>query len=284
MSSENDPYHPMLSDPIGWQQHLMQVLEPQVHPLVSGQSSTEPRGTTASTVLLLLAPASPQPGAPAEVSLILTKRSRMVRQAGDLCCPGGTMEPRIDAALAKLLFLPYSPLTRWPFWADLRRNAPAECRQLAFLFATGLRESWEEIRLNPTRVLFLGALPKQRLILFPRSIHPLVVWVERQRRFFPSWEVDRIVSIPLHRLLDPNNYFRYRLYVAPHLTELYQPDTQDFPCLFHRDRHHAEVLWGVTYRMVTQFLELVFGFHPPNVSNRPFIPGLLDEGYLNGRD
>ncbi len=283
MSNNHDPYGQMRTDPDNWRQSLIQVLEPQVQQLLDDKSSSQHFEGAASSVLLLLAPTSPHPSAPAETSLILTKRSRMVRQAGDLCCPGGIMEPRLDAVLAKLLFLPYSPLTRWPFWAALRRQGSAQSRQLAFLFATGLRESWEEIRLNPTRVRFLGALPKQRLLLFPRSIHPLVVWVERQRRFFPSWEVDRIVSIPLHHLLDPNNYYRYRLYVAPHLADLYQPDTQDFPCVFHRDHHHAEVLWGVTYRIVIQFLELVFGFRPPDVTNRPFIPGLLDESYLNGR-
>ena len=284
MSDHFDSYGRMLSDPANWRQSLIHVLEPQVHRLLDDKGPPQPSDSKASSVLLLLAPTSPHPGAPAETSLILTKRSRMVRQAGDLCCPGGITAPRLDAVLANLLLLPCSPLSRWPFWAALHRHTPAQSRKLAFLLATGLRESWEEIRLNPTRVLFLGALPKQRLLLFPRSIHPLVVWVERQRRFFPSWEVDRIVSIPVRRLLDPNNHYRYRLYVAPHLADLYQPDIQDFPCVFHRDHHHAEVLWGVTYRIVMEFLDLVFGFRPPDVTNRPFIPGLLDESYLNGRD
>ena len=60
--------------------------------------------------------------------------------------------------------------------------------------------------------------------------------------------------------------------------------TQDFPCLRHHHNGDLEVLWGATYHIVVLFLELVFGFQPPDVSGMSFIPGLLDEGYLNGRD
>lgn len=282
MNSSIDQHCQLLTNPGQWQRHVTQALAPQMRHMLA-KTHTEHFDATDSSVLLLLSPDTPRPGAPPEISLILTKRSRVVRQPGDLCCPGGAMQPRLDAVLAKLLLLPASPLARWPHWTTLRTAASRQSRQLAILFATGLRESWEEIRLNPVRVRFLGVLPQERLILFPRSIYPLVVWVERQRRFFPSWEVDRIVSIPVRKFLDPNNYFRYRLYIAPHLAKRYQRDTQDYPCLFHHDQQNAEILWGVTYRMVTQFLQLVLGFQPPDVSNRPFIPGLLDDGYLNGR-
>jgi hypothetical protein len=282
MSSSIDQHSQLLTNAGQWQHHVTQALEPQVRHVLA-KTRAEAFSTTDSSVLLLLSPDAPRPGAPPEISLILTKRSRVVRQPGDLCCPGGAMEPRLDAVLAKLLLLPASPLARWPHWTNLRTAAPRQSRQLAILLATGLRESLEEIRLNPLRVRFLGVLPRERLSLFPRNIYPLVVWVERQRRFFPSWEVDRIVSIPVRKLLDPNNYFRYRLYVAPHLAKRYQRGTMDYPCLFHHDQQHAEILWGVTFRMVSQFLQLVLGFQPPDVSNRPFIPGLLDDGYINGR-
>ena len=54
-----------------------------------------------------------------EISVILNKRSRDVLQGGDLCCPGGTINSRLDAYLAKALSLPGSPLSRWPYWALL---------------------------------------------------------------------------------------------------------------------------------------------------------------------
>jgi hypothetical protein len=307
MKSGEDRYAELLARPGDLQRHIMMTLQAQMHPqlaitsttplLASGKgyqndirdmqqamsSAKQHLDATASSVLLLLAPEAHGPEAPPEVSLILTKRSRRVRQAGDLCCPGGTVEPRLDRILAKLLRLPHSPLSRWPYWPALRALEPTAARQLAFMFATGLRESWEEMRLNPLRLRFLGVLPQERLVLFPRIIYPLVAWVGRQKRFFPSWEVDRIVSIPLRDLLNPSNYCRYRLYVEPHLVSRYRQEVQDYPCVFHRDQNQTEILWGVTYRIVTQFLEQVFGYSAPDVTSRPFIPGLLDDGYLNGR-
>jgi hypothetical protein len=282
MKSGLEQYQELLSEPHEWQRHVIKALHTQgLRQLTTAMD--RPTDAPASSVLLLLAPQSPAPNVAPEISLILTKRSRQVRQAGDLCCPGGAVQPLLDAVLARMLFFPYSPLSRWPFWPALRSLEPVQARQLARIFATGLRESWEEMRLNPVRVRFLGVLPQQRLVLFPRVIHPLVVWVERQKRFFPSWEVDRIVSIPLRELLNPINYCRYRLYTAPHLVDRFRQEVQDFPCVVHREEMHSEILWGVTYWMVTEFLQLVFGFSPPDVSNQPFVPGLLDEGYINGR-
>ena len=97
-------------------------------------------------------------------------------------------------------------------------------------------------------------------------IHPLVAWVGRQKRFHPSWEVEKIVAIPLRELLNPANYCRYRLYITPHLEQKLNRTTQDFPCFRHHDNGDVEVLWGATYHIVMLFLELVFGFQPPDVS------------------
>jgi hypothetical protein len=282
MKSGLEQYQELFSEPHEWQRHIIKALHAQgLRQLDS--TVDDPMDATASSVLLVLAPQSPTRDAAPELSLILTKRSRQVRQAGDLCCPGGTVQPLLDRVLARMLFFPQSPLSRWPFWPALRSLEPAQARQLARIFATGLRESWEEMRLNPVLVSFLGILPEQHLVLFPRVIYPLVVWVERQKRFFPSWEVDRIVSIPVRELLNPLNYCRYRLYTAPHLVDRFQREAQDYPCVVHREQQRTEILWGVTYRMVTELLELVFGFSPPDVSNHPFVPGLLDESYINGR-
>jgi len=40
---------------------------------------------------------------PGDICLILNKRSARVRQAGDLCCPGGRVNPRFDFYAARLL-------------------------------------------------------------------------------------------------------------------------------------------------------------------------------------
>ena len=90
-----------------------------------------------------------------EPCLIFNERSQQVRQPGDLCFPGGGIMPRFDPVLARLLNLPGSPLARWPQWSTWRRNYPGAATRMALCLATGLRESFEEMRLNQWAVLVL---------------------------------------------------------------------------------------------------------------------------------
>ena len=143
--------------------------------------------------------------------LILNKRSQRVRQAGDLCCPGGGIAPGIDSMLARGLRLPATPLTRWPSGTWWRQNRRQDYSKLTLLMATGLREGFEEMRLNPLGVDFLGPMPVHQLILFKRTIYPLVGWIRRQHHFLPNWEVERVVRIPLAALFDARNYARYHV-------------------------------------------------------------------------
>ena len=87
----------------------------------------------ASAVLFLLGRLPEKTNHPEETCLILNKRSADVRQAGDLCCPGGRVSPRLDAGLAKLLRLPMLPLARWPFWPDWRKQRPHNARWLRLM-------------------------------------------------------------------------------------------------------------------------------------------------------
>jgi hypothetical protein len=41
-------------------------------------------------------------------------------------------------------------------------------------------------------------------------------------------------------------------------------------------------LWGVTDRIVTLFLELIFKFNAPEINSLPVIHRILDERYLYG--
>ncbi|MBP8645898.1 MAG: hypothetical protein KBH99_07250 [Syntrophobacteraceae bacterium] len=241
-------------------------------------------GVRSSSVMLLLGQKVLEDSGTSETCLILNKRSWRVRQAGDLCCPGGTMEGRLDGQLARLLTLPGSPLTRWPHWRRLRSQSPARAVLLSQLLATGLRESWEEMRLVPVWVRFLGPLPSQCLLAFRRVIHPMVGWVSRQKRFFPSWEVERIVWIPLRFLLHESRYARYYLHVPPELEKRLNRRSQDYPCFVHEDEGGRELLWGATFRIVTYLVNLLFGFRPPPLHSLPLITGVLDEGYVYGRD
>ncbi|MEM5790182.1 MAG: CoA pyrophosphatase [Syntrophobacteraceae bacterium] len=240
-------------------------------------------GVRTSSVLLLLGNQSLEPDGESEICVILNKRSREVKQPGDLCCPGGAVEDRIDPWFARLLSVPGSPLSGWPCWPDLKRGQPRDAEFLSLLLAAGLRESWEEMRLNPFGLRFLGPLPSQCLVLFRRVVHPMVVWVSRQKKYTLSWEVERLVTIPLRELLNPFNYAMYRLYVPPHLEWRFRGETVEFPCFLHSRQGRAELLWGVTFRIVTLFLRKTFGFTVPDTAGLPLVPASVREEYVLGQ-
>ncbi len=236
--------------------------------------------SSTSAVLFLLG--LQQSRSPLEPCLILNKRSMNVKQPGDLCCPGGRMSSPLDSFLAKLLNLPGSPLKRWPYWSWWRKQRGEESRILALLLATSMRESFEEMRLNPFGLNFLGPLPSQQLIMFRRKIYPMVCWIANQKRFSPNWEVEKVVYIPLKHLLTPSKYALYRLYLkTPHENRDKQ-NIQDFPCFLHKHQSESEVLWGATYRITMVFLDIVFGFKPPDIESLPILHGTLHENYLTG--
>jgi len=232
---------------------------------------------SASAVLFLLG-RHPQKGRlSGEPCLILNKRSENVRQPGDLCCPGGRVNRRLDAALATLLKLPISHLARWPYWSRWRKTQPRDEKWLRLLLATGVRESIEEMRLNPFGLDFLGPLPAQPLVMFQRVIYPMVVWVSGQKRFYPNWEVEKVIYIPLRDLLNPARYARYRLRFE---TQSDTAQVSTFPCFRYEKGNKAEVLWGATYRITAVFLDYVFGFVQPDLNSLPEIHGSLSKAYL----
>ena len=196
------------------------------------ESPSDSRGTSA--VLFLLSVCPQETGLPPEPCIVLNKRSKLVRQAGDLCFPGGGIIPNVDFIGAKLLGLPFFPLGRWPYWQEWRKSRREESTSLALLLATGLRESLEEMRLNPFGVEFLGPMPAQTLLSFQRVIYPLIVRIKNQKRFFTNREVEKVVSIPIKDFLQPEKYVRYRMHFES------SPGgngevLQEFPGFFHND-------------------------------------------------
>lgn len=236
------------------------------------------RGIVPSAVLLLLGPACGDDAGPC---LILNKRSRWVKQPGDLCCPGGGVA-RIDPLLSKLLLIPGLPLIGGPVWSPWRRRFPEAARHLARMLTTGLREGVEEMRLNPLGLTFLGPLAPERLRMFRREIFPMVCWVPRQTRFHPNREVDRVIRLPLLRLLAPEGYARYRLRYSPRMEAALGRKLEDFPCFLFTHEGVEERLWGATFRIVMRFLNQAFDFTPPPMEQLSTVPGRLRAAYLTG--
>ena len=216
----------------------------------------------------------------AQPCLILNKRSQMVRQSGDLCYPGGGIQA-LDSVLSKFIGLPGMPLAQKPFRWNGRPAVKTISSLIRVFFTTSLREAWEEMRLNPFRVSFLGALPTQRLVMFERTIQPMVAWIEPGQHFKPNWEVDRIVYIPLKKLFNPDHYGRFQLAVRQK-GKTPSAQQKEYPCFIHKGRAADEMLWGASYRMTMDFLRLVFDFKPPDPQHLPVFKGRLEEDYLKG--
>lgn len=217
-----------------------------------------------------------------EPCIILNKRSQKVRQPGDLCCPGGGISVPLDFRLARILEMPFLPLAKWHYWSRFKDRCPEMARQMALLYAAGLREGMEEMRLNPFGIDFLGPLPPQRLSMFKKTIYPMAAWVKQQKRFYHNWEVEKIIFIPIRSLLNTENYARYRIVFGPSLEKKFDKRQSEYPCFIHKTPSETELLWGATYRIVTVFLELIFGFKPPGMLSLPVVSGTLRKRYLTG--
>ena len=216
--------------------------------------------------------------------VVMNLRSSLVSQPGDVCCPGGGLSLRLDSIIARFLTFPVFSLARWPFWPWWQKNFPPKAKQIALFYAAALREGFEEMRLNPFGLKYLGCLPPQNLVLFKRIIYPQVAWVKSQKRFIPNWEVERIVYLPVDELLNPSNYARYRLEMS--FGRRFHPsgsDPLEFLCYIHRHGNMTDILWGATFRITMDFLRIIYGFQPPPAGILPVIKGSIKATYFNHR-
>lgn len=238
---------------------------------------------SAAGVLLLIHKDPTVVGVTQGYTLHLIKRSPRVSQGGDLSCPGGLLHPAVDKAFRFLMMY-----RSWPFFqgrakATAKRRDPADYRLITLFYANALRESWEEIGLNPGRVRFLGALPTYSLYLFKRTIFPLVGYLVGKAIYRPNREVDKVVEIPLRHLFDEERYARYTIDAVPSLPAR-DNGPWDFPCFVFDDRDNEEILWGATFNIIMSFLHIVYEFTTPDVSTKRRRYRQLRLDYLKGRD
>ena len=160
-------------------------------------------------------------------------------------------------------------------------------RLVTLFLANAVREAWEEIGLGPFNIHFLGPLPSHRLLFYQRIIFPLVAFIKQDQVFRLNSEVDRIVEIPFSSFFDAGNYRRFTVQndLEP------SPDGKEpagrelhFPCLVQEDTEgRQDVLWGATFQIILNFLEIVLGFRPP-VRLADIAETIPPPAYLNGRN
>ena len=222
-------------------------------------------------------------GAAGEFYFQLIKRSTRVSQAGDLSCPGGMLQPLLDPFLSPLIVSGLIPILRSDPLAHARRRDADTFRIMNLFLTNAIRESWEELRLNPCNISFLGPLPTYSLILFRRTIFPLVGFVKKEWRFRPNSEVDKVVEIPLRAFFEKESYCRYVIEASAQLKER-DVSPLELPCLIHRDDEGREdILWGATLNIIHYFLHIVCGFMIPDLRANRVIKKIIRPEYLKGQ-
>jgi 8-oxo-dGTP pyrophosphatase MutT (NUDIX family) len=234
----------------------------------------------AAGVLLPLLFREASPGGMGRFVFQLIKRSSLVPQPGDLSLPGGMLHPALDRLLRPILLYGPFPILRGAARTyALQQQTPA-FRFITLFLTNALRESWEEIRLSPARVRFLGPLPTYSLTLFRRTIFPLVGFVENPKPPRPNREVEKIVEIPLSSFYREDHFGCFRIGGPGSRGR----ESLEYPCLIHRDSDGAEeVLWGATFFIIVSFLGIVMNFRLPEWRNGPIIVRNLRPDYLTGR-
>ncbi|MBI5968572.1 MAG: hypothetical protein HY882_12050 [Deltaproteobacteria bacterium] len=213
---------------------------------------------------------------------LLNKRSRRVQQAGDLCAPGGGIHSFWDTLFQKVLRSGLLPWTRGPGFDLAKQRGKEVYKKILFFLGNALRESWEEIRLSPFNVEFLGPLPTYRLQSRRRIIFPAVGKVRQNWQPKLSWEVERIVPIPLQAFFHTENYALYSLEVPENLIAHGIPNPWEFPCLVYREDEEEEILWGATFNVIRSFLRIVFDLPLPSPDGLRVIRKPLVSHYFSG--
>ena len=84
---------------------------------------------------------------------------------------------------------------------------------------------------------------------------------------YPNYEVESLVDIPVDAFFRENNYGTLRLETENGLS---------LPCLIYSDREGREnILWGATFFIILNFLEIAFGFQLPEWQNKRVIRKII---------
>ncbi|EKD22110.1 MAG: hypothetical protein ACD_87C00149G0002 [uncultured bacterium] len=252
-----------------------------IEQIKASRKSIAPRQAAGVLLPLLFRQSSSDDQSEARFVFQLIKRSTRVSQPGDLSCPGGMIHS-FDRLLQPFLFHGPNPIIRGPARDYIARRDPALRRIITLFLANALRESWEEIGLSPFGVRFVGPLPTYSLKSFRRTIFPLAGFVEKPRPLNPNREVEKVVEIPLASFYNEKSIGRYTL-SAPDPSDHCIVQSVQHPCLIHRDPNGGEeVLWGATFHICIQFLEIVMDYRLLDWEKGRAVRRTLGSDYLTG--
>ena len=116
------------------------------------------------------------------------------------------------------------------------------------LLATALRETEEEIGLRRGDVDVVGVLDDTVTAASSHVVRPFVGFVPHPYPFrLASFEIEQLVHLPLRPLLEPNCFRE----------EVWDRDRRPHSVFFYE--HDGHTVWGLTARILKQFVEVVGG-------------------------
>ncbi len=232
--------------------------------------------------LFFLRKTKPKKDSSGEYVVLLSKRSQRIQQGGDLCAPGGGAHPVLDGITQKILRIGIFPWAKGSAFRRGQERGEATYKKILFFLGNALRESWEEIRLSPFNVEFLGPLPSYRLQSRGWVIFPLVGRVKHPWQPKLSSEVDKIIPFPLSIFFQPKRQALYSLEVPEELITQGIPNPWEFPCVVYDADGEEEILWGATYAILRSFLSIIFNHPLPQPGGERIIHRRLIANYLSG--
>ena len=164
------------------------------------------------------------------LKLLLTKRSGNLRShSGQVSFPGGKQ--------------------------DLGDNSALE---------TALRESFEEIRINPEEVTILGCLD-QIISLHFYLVTPYVGLIPRE--FLPrinTLEIESVFEVPLTFFMNSREHWSEEM------------NFRKFPVISHHFQYFEYDIWGLTAKLILRLLEVGLGYIPDYTVHHPDAPTWIE--------
>jgi 8-oxo-dGTP pyrophosphatase MutT (NUDIX family) len=190
----------------------------------------DPEGRRLGAVLILLYPHRGAEEAEPLPYLVLTRRTEMLRShSGQISLPGGRYESG-DGSLLR----------------------------------TALRETHEELGVDPSELTILGRLEPEPITVSHYLVAPFVAYVPRRPEFRPAQdEVAEVLEVPLAKLLDPD-------VVAEEIWEI-----RGTPRQVSFFRHGEHKIWGATARVLGKLVALLTTETPEHAAAR-LQPGIVN--------